>query len=151
MNELVDILVVDDDPVDLQIASRLLKRVDPTVAVLTLCGGRNALEYLRGEGQHKDAASRTLPKVVLLDLKMAAEDGVAVLTEIRAHPRTRSLPVVMFSASANMTDIAKCYRAGANAYLLKPCDSSDFRETMAQVCAFWLRANRVANAEPARC
>ena len=103
--------------------------------------GAEALDYLFATGSHADRAPADLPSVVLLDLKIPLIDGLEVLRRIRADERTRLLPVVILTSSAEEEDIARGYALGANAYVRKPVGFSEFMEAARTLGLFWMLLN----------
>ena len=134
------ILLIDDDPHDRELASvvfeELAQETDQPVRVQLAASGQEALDHLFD-------AAQPLPNVVLLDLNMPQMNGGAVLAAIRADERTARLPVVILSTSREPRDIQSCYAQGANAYVVKSLDYSDFRCTLQSVLDFWVGRNRV--------
>jgi CheY-like chemotaxis protein len=138
------ILLVEDNPGDEALTLRALRKHDPQINVVVARDGVEALDYLLGPGGAGDRAGRPLPELVLLDLKLPKIDGLEVLRRIRAAERTRLLPVVILTSSAEDPDIAKGYRLGANSYIRKPVDFVEFTEAVRQLGLYWL----VVNAPP---
>ena len=95
-------------------------------------------------GPHADRDADALPKVVLLDLKLPRLDGLQVLERLRAHHKTRLLPVVILTSSIEDSDLVKTYSLGANSYVRKPVDSQEFDDTVQQLDLYWLSLNRPA-------
>jgi len=106
--------------------------------------GVEALDYLFGRGAHAGRDPAALPQVVLLDLKLPRVDGLEVLRELRADPRTRMLPVVVLTSSLEEQDLIRSYSLGANSYVRKPVDFAQFMEAVRQLGLYWL----VLNATP---
>lgn len=103
--------------------------------------GQKALEYLEGSGEYRDRR-RSLPRLLLLDLKMPVKDGYETLGELRRRERWKLLPVVVLSSSAQPEDVERCYRLGANGYLVKPSELSELSAMMRAAVAFWLDFNQ---------
>jgi two-component system response regulator len=129
------ILLVEDSEDDVELTLRALRRNDVPSRVEVARDGAAALEYLLGEATHP------LPAVVLLDLNLPKLSGLEVLERLRAHPRTRLLPVVILTSSHEDTDLAKGYALGANSYVRKPVDYDAFLEAARQLGAYWLQIN----------
>ncbi len=129
------ILLVEDSEDDVELTLRALRRNDVPSRVEVARDGAAALEYLLGE------AKRPLPAVVLLDLNLPKLSGLEVLERLRAHPRTRLLPVVILTSSREQADLAKGYALGANSYVRKPVDYDAFLEAARQLGAYWLQVN----------
>ena len=135
-----EILMVEDDENDILIALRALKRHQLRDKVAIAHDGEEALEMLGTEG--------TPPRVMLLDLRMPRLDGMALLRRLRASERTRTLPVVVVSSSAQPRDIEESYRLGANSYVCKQYDPARPGEYLVDVVRYWLGLNCPA-AQPA--
>lgn len=131
----VEILLVEDDPRDAEMALSSLRKRRPADRVAHVRDGAEALERLLG----KEAPP--LPRLVLSDLKMPRVDGHELLEALRADARTRALPVVLLSSSDQEPDIERAYALGANSYVVKPADFDEFEETVAGIGAYWLLLN----------
>jgi len=147
LQEPVDILVVEDN--DSQRASILqaLQSAIPGVAVTAVRDGNEALDFLFCRGAWTERKGEAPPKLVLLDLAMPGADGFSVLGQIRSlepHDALTVIPVVVFSDSQSAADIAKCYRCGANSYILKPLSFSDFQTVVKSVGQYWMAQNRTS-------
>jgi two-component system response regulator len=103
--------------------------------------GAEALDYLFGTGKYEHRAAEPLPQLVLLDLKLPKLDGTEVLRRIRAHERTRFLPVVVLTSSKEDRDVLESYNLGANSYVRKPVDFTEFLEAVRTLGLFWLVLN----------
>ncbi|MDX9978659.1 MAG: response regulator [Lentisphaeria bacterium] len=137
--EAKDILLVEDNPNDIELTRRALARHQIANELVVAHDGVEALEYLFGkEGE----PLRRLPAVVLLDLKLPRVDGLEVLREIRASDRTRFLPVVILTTSNEERDIVDGYALGANSYICKPVDFEQFSEAIRQLGMYWLVLNQ---------
>jgi two-component system response regulator len=137
-----EILIVEDDADDLELSLRAFRkhRLDHRVAVAR--DGAQALEYLFGTGAHSSRAGEAKPRVVLLDLNLPRLSGLEVLKRIRSDERTKHLPVVVLTSSADLRDLGDCYRNGTNSYVVKPVASSEFEATVARLGAYWLELNQ---------
>ncbi len=127
------ILLVEDSEDDVELTLRALRRNGIRSHVEVARDGAAALDYLQGKG--------VLPAVVLLDLNLPKLSGLEVLERIRAHPRTRLLPVVILTSSGDEADLVKCYALGANSYVRKPVDYDAFLEAARQLGQYWLGIN----------
>jgi two-component system, response regulator len=103
--------------------------------------GVEALDWLLGRGPHASRDVNDLPQLVLLDLKLPKVDGHGVLRAVRADPRTRRLPVVILTSSKEERDVLESYESGANAYVCKPVDFTEFATAVQQLGLFWLTVN----------
>ena len=131
------ILLVEDNPDDEALTLRALMKNNFLNEVKVARDGQEALDYFFGEG----ASERPAPTVVLLDLKLPKIDGLEVLRRIRADPRTRLQPIVILTSSKEEQDIVTGYGLGANSYIRKPVDFSQFSEAIRQVGLYWLVLN----------
>lgn len=134
------ILLVEDNPRDLDLSLRALARTNLANEVVVTRDGEEAWEYLAREGRYADRP-RGNPAVVLLDLKLPKLDGVEVLDRIRKHPEMEQLPVVMLTASREQTDVARSYALGVNAYVVKPLGFAEFLEAIRDLGVFWAVLN----------
>lgn len=135
------ILLVEDTEQDEILTIRALKKNNILNPIVVARDGQEALDYLYGKGAYKDREPSHLPQVVLLDLKLPKVDGLEVLKEIRSHEMTKSLPVVILTTSKEERDVATGYKNGANSYVRKPVDSSQFYEAIKNLGLYWLILN----------
>jgi len=140
MNDKV-ILLVEDNPSDIGLTKRALKKHRITNELVVAENGQEALDYLFGAGAHVGRDVRDLPTVVLLDLKLPKLSGLEVLKRIRDNPRTKRLPVVILTTSKDEQDIITSYDLGANSYIRKPVDFHQFAEALRQLGLYWLVLN----------
>src|SRR5512142_1834532 len=120
------ILLVEDNPDDVQLTERALKKSKILNQLVVAQDGVEALDYLHGTGTYTGRDTASLPQVVLLDLKMPRMDGLEVLQRIRSDKRTRLLPVVVLTTSGEDRDRVESYKLGANSYIRKPVDFGQF-------------------------
>jgi two-component system, response regulator len=146
MPEAKAVLLVEDNPDDRDLTMRAFERHGLAAQVAIAEDGEAALEYLLEQGP--DGTLRPLPEVVLLDLKLPRIDGLEVLRRIRAAERTRLLPVVMLTSSAEEQDLVQSYALGANSYVRKPVSFTEFIEAARQLGVYWLELNRPAPRDP---
>ena len=135
------ILLVEDNPDDLKLTLRALEKNRVANVVDIACDGVEALEYFAGTGKFAGRDTRSMPQVVLLDLKMPRMDGLDVLQRLRADKKTRLLPVVVLTTSNEERDRVESYKLGANSYIRKPVDFSQFAEAVQQLGLYWLILN----------
>jgi two-component system response regulator len=141
MNEHV-ILLVEDDSSDEELTLRAFRRSNVASEVAVVRDGAEALDYLFGRGEYSGANARPLPHVVLLDLNLPKLGGLDVLEAIRADERTKTLPVIILTSSGEERDLRAAYALGANSYIVKPVEFSQFSETIQQLGLYWLVLNR---------
>ena len=134
------ILLVEDNPNDLELAMIALNRSQLANQVIVMRDGAEALDYLHRRGGHADRPAGN-PAVVLLDLKLPKVDGLEVLKEIRAVEALQSLPVVMLTSSKEEQDVMRSYELGVNAYVVKPVDFKDFLRAITDLGVFWAVLN----------
>lgn len=135
------LLLVEDDPDDVALTLRALRIARVITPVVVARDGVEALDFLFGR------SGQALPRLVVLDLKLPRLDGIGVLRAIRADPRTALLPVLILTASVLDDDLAACYRLGANSYLVKPIDFSQFVAMVTLLSNYWLSLNHSAPAQ----
>jgi two-component system response regulator len=135
------ILLVEDNPKDEALTLRALRKQSIQNTVIVARDGVEALEYLLGPEGEPPSSARPLPELVLLDLKLPKIDGLEVLRRIRAAERTRLLPVVILTSSAEEADLLQGYRLGTNSYVRKPVDFVEFNEAVRQLGLYWLALN----------
>jgi len=132
------ILVADDDENDRFFIKREFAKLAPPPELRFVCDGEKALNYLKGDGEFSDRDNYPTPSVIFLDLKMPRLNGFEVLQWIRQHEPIRRIPVVVLSSSSTQEDIDKAYGLGANAYLVKPADVSEFQKLFRTTGEFFL-------------
>jgi two-component system response regulator len=135
------ILLVEDSPDDELLALRALKKGAIQNRVVVVHDGVEALDYLFAQGAFAGRDPEDLPEVVLLDLRLPKLDGLEVLRSLRAHERTRSLPVVVLTTSDEESDIVASYNLGANSYIQKPVDFNQFIKAVQCLGLYWLALN----------
>jgi two-component system, response regulator len=138
---LVEILLVEDNPNDVALALHAFKKSNLTNRIQVVRDGAEALEYLFRTGQFEGRTKGT-PKVVLLDLKLPKVDGLEVLERLRANPATKQLPVVILTSSREERDIVESYNLGVNSYIVKPVDFEQFTEVVRQLGFYWALLNQ---------
>jgi two-component system response regulator len=138
------ILLVEDNDDDVQLTLRALRQNHVANRVDVARDGAEALEYLFCRGAYADRDPKVLPHVVLLDLKLPKVAGMEVLEQIRREPRTRRLPVVILTSSNVESDLARSYDLGANSYIRKPVDFTQFMDAVHSIGAYWLVLNELA-------
>jgi two-component system, response regulator len=140
------ILLVEDNPDDEALTLRAFRKNNIQNEVVIARDGVEALDYLFGTGAYTGRDLTIMPQIILLDLKLPKIDGLEVLQRLRADPRTRLLPVVILTSSKEQQDLIEGYSLGANSYVRKPVDFTQFIEAVRQLGLYWLVLNELAPA-----
>ncbi|MDB6114530.1 MAG: chemotaxis protein CheY [Lacunisphaera sp.] len=140
MNPLKHILLVEDNPKDLELTLAVLEDHHLANGIAVARDGTEALDYLRARGQFQGRA-KGLPAVVLLDIKMPKMTGIEVLRQMKADSKLHLIPVVMLTSSREEPDLTQCYALGVNAYVVKPVGFPEFVDAVKQVGVFWAMLN----------
>jgi len=135
------ILLVEDDPNDEALVLRILAKINLANEVVIARDGEEALDYLFGRGGHAGRDTSVMPQVVFLDLKLPKVDGLEVLEQLRAAPETRLLPVVLLTSSNERQDRRRGYALGANSFVRKPVDFTEFADAVRQLALYWVLLN----------
>ena len=139
--ENVDILLVEDNPNDAELAIRALRKGNLANHITWVKDGAEALEFIFRSGAYAERPDQN-PKLILLDLKLPKVDGIEVLKRIKADERTRVIPVVMVTSSAEGRDVVESYKLGVNSYIVKPVEFEQFSETVAKAGFYWMLVNK---------
>lgn len=138
------ILIVEDNPDDELLILRALKKNNIANEVIVAHDGVEALDFLFGTGDYATRDLTIMPQVIILDLKLPKIDGLELLKRIRANELTKYIPVVIMTTSAEQKDIVDSYNLGANSYIQKPVDFSEFMQATQQLGLYWLVINKNA-------
>ncbi len=141
MEEKRAILLVEDNPDDVELTLRALKQYYVKNQINVVRDGAEALDYLFATGAYADRDTTTMPAVVILDLKLPKVDGLEVLQRMRGDKRTKLVPVVVLTSSNEEQDMVNSYKFGANSYIRKPVDFTRFVEAARQLGLYWLVIN----------
>ncbi len=141
LNE-VEILLVEDNPNDVELTLRALKNNKLTNRIHVVRDGAEALDFLFSRGAYSGRNATSMPKVVLLDLKLPKVDGLEVLKQIKQDPRTHVVPVVVLTSSREEPDVERCYALGVNSYIVKPVDFEGFVRAVSEAGLYWLLLNQ---------
>jgi two-component system response regulator len=137
------ILLVEDSPDDEKLTLRAMKKNNIVNDIIVARDGAEALDYIFATGKYEDRDIRDRPQVILLDLNLPKIGGLEVLRQIRGDPRTALSPVVILTSSKEEKDLVESYRLGANSYIRKPVDFTQFTEAVDQLGLYWLVLNEV--------
>ncbi len=140
---IVEILLVEDNPNDVKLALRAFKKHHLANHVEVARDGAAALDFIFCTGPYEGRSIENQPRVILLDLKLPKVSGLEVLERIKADPRTASIPVVVLTSSSQEQDMVESYRLGVNSYIRKPVAFTKFSEVVRQLGLYWLLLNEV--------
>ncbi len=138
--ETVDILLVEDNPTDVELTMRAFRKSGSTGTVHIVNDGAEALDFVFRQGVYS-TARHAHPRVIVLDLKLPKIDGHEVLRRIKADPATRTIPVVILTSSAEDRDVARSYEYGVNSYVVKPVEFDAFIEAVSALGVYWQSVN----------
>ena len=135
------ILLVEDNPDDEALTLRALKKHNFAHTVDVVRDGAEALDYIFGKGDYADRDKSTMPQLILLDIKLPKVDGLEVLKEIRSNEKYHHIPIVMLTTSTEESDVVRSYKNGANSFIKKPVDFSEFLDVVNKLGIYWLAIN----------
>jgi CheY-like chemotaxis protein len=139
--ENVDVLLVEDNPADAELALRALRKGKLANNIIWVKDGAEALEFIFRSGAYAGRPDQN-PKLILLDIKLPKVDGMEVLKRLKGDENTRVIPVVVVTSSAEGRDLVESYKLGVNSYIVKPVDFEQFSETVAKAGFYWLLVNK---------
>ena len=138
----IEILLVEDNPNDVELTLRALKKHNLTNKVHVVKDGAEALEYIFATGAYAERDINHNPKVILFDLKLPKVDGLEVLRRVKSDERTKVIPVVVLTSSKEERDWVESYKLGANSYITKPVDFESFVKSVSELGLYWLLLNQ---------
>ena len=141
-DEVVEILLVEDNPDDLELTLSTFREHRLVNCIQVARDGAEALDFLFCTGDFAGRDPCSSPRLILLDLKLPKVDGLEILRQVKANPRTREIPVVVLTSSHLDRDLAECYRLGVNSYLVKPVGFENFKEAVQRLGHYWLLLNK---------
>jgi CheY-like chemotaxis protein len=142
-NENVEILLVEDNPNDVELELRAFKKHNLGNHIVVAKDGAEALDYLFGTGAYSNRQGYIRPKVILLDLKLPKIHGLEVLRKIRSDERTKTIPVVVLTSSKEEKDVVESYKLGVNSYITKPIEFDKFVSVTSELGFYWLLLNKL--------
>jgi CheY-like chemotaxis protein len=141
----VDIVLVEDNPDDAELAMRALKKNRIVNSLIHLKDGEEAINFFFCRGIYEKRNFKDLPKLILLDIKMPKVDGIEVLKRIKTDISTRIIPVVMLTSSKEEKDILESYQLGVNSYIVKPVNFDSYVKAVSDLGLYWLLLNQLPN------
>jgi len=141
-NSLVDILLVEDNPTDAELTIMAFEKHKLGNRLFHVKDGVEALDYIFCREQFKDRDFNSPPKVILLDLKLPKVDGLEVLRIIKEDVRTKTIPIVVLTSSAEEKDVIDSYKLGVNSYIVKPVDFQNFSKAVSDIGYYWVFLNK---------
>jgi two-component system, response regulator len=142
MSEPMEILLVEDNPNDVELTLRALRKHNLANRVHVANDGEEALDFIFARNRYADRQGQDSPKVILLDLKLPKVDGMEVLKALKSNEKTRMIPVVVVTSSREEQDLVKSYHLGANSYVVKPVDFEKFAQAVSEIGLYWLLLNQ---------
>jgi len=142
----IEILIVEDNPDDLEMTVRALRKAHLANHIQVVRDGAEALEFIFAHGSYADRKVENGPKVILLDLKLPKVDGLEVLRRVKTDPRTKVIPVVVLTSSKELPDVSECYKLGVNSYIVKPVNFERFAAAVSELGMYWLLLNQPPKA-----
>ena len=142
-NSDVEILLVEDNPNDAEMALRAFKKSNFSNKIVHVQDGEEALDFIYSRGAYSGANGKNSPRLILLDLKLPKVGGLEVLKIIKSDPVTRIIPVVVLTSSKEEKDMIESYQLGVNSYLVKPVNFEKFVESIKDVGLYWLLLNQL--------
>ena len=142
MDDYVEILLVEDNPNDVELTIRALKKNNLANKVLVVTDGAQALDFIFHTGTYAGRGADNRPKIILLDLKLPKVNGIEVIRKIKSDKATKVIPIVVLTSSEEEKDVAESYGLGVNSYIVKPVDFDKFAKTVADIGLYWLLINK---------
>ena len=142
MDKEVEIILVEDNQFEAELAIKALEKHKLANKLRHLDDGEEALDFIFSRGKYHDRKDLPQPKLILLDLKLPKVDGLQILKQIKSNEATKSIPVVILTSSQEERDILESYQLGANSYLVKPVNFESFTKSVADIGMYWLLLNQ---------
>jgi CheY-like chemotaxis protein len=147
MEGALEILLIEDSPEDVELTLRALRKAKVASRVEVVRDGAEGLDFIFCRGQYRERRLADLPRLILLDLKLPKVDGLEVLRQLKTHPTTISIPVVIHTSSSEQRDLSESYRLGVNSYLVKSVNVEGFTQAVQSLGRYWLQLNEIPPVE----
>lgn len=139
---IVDILLIEDNPADIELTVRALKKNNIANNIQIIEDGEEALNYLFRKGKYQDRPENDEPKLIILDIKLPKVNGLEILVKIKSDEKLKVIPVVVLTSSREEQDVVQSYKLGVNSYIVKPVDYYNFTESVKKLGFYWLLINQ---------
>ena len=143
--EPVDILLIEDNPIDVELAIRALKKSGLVNNIIVVNDGEDALDFIYCKNKYENRKHGDIPKIILLDLKLPKVNGLEVLKILKSDEDKKIIPVIVLTSSNQEKDMVESYKLGVNSYIQKPVDFDQFVESVKQIGMYWLLLNKLPN------
>ena len=137
----IEILLIEDNPADVVLTLRGLKKHNLSNKVMVINDGAEALDYIFARGEYEDRNMENIPRLILLDLKLPKVHGLEVLRQIKSNEMTKVIPVVVLTSSTEEKDVIESYKLGVNSYITKPVDFDKFLKAAEEIGLYWVLLN----------
>jgi len=138
----IEILLIEDNPADVVLTLRGLKKHNLSNKVMVINDGAEALDYIFAQGEYDDRNMENIPQLILLDLKLPKVHGLEVLRQIKSNEMTKVIPVVVLTSSTEEKDVIESYKLGVNSYIAKPVDFDKFLKAAEEIGLYWVLLNQ---------
>jgi CheY-like chemotaxis protein len=138
----IEILLIEDNPADVVLTLRGLKKRNLSNKVMVINDGAEALDYIFARGEYDDRNMENIPRLILLDLKLPKVHGLEVLRQIKSNEMTKVIPVVVLTSSTEEKDVIESYKLGVNSYITKPVDFDKFLKAAEEIGLYWVLLNQ---------
>ena len=143
MTDGMEILLIEDNPEDVEITLRAFQKYHVSNKVHVVRDGEEGLDCLFGTGRYAESQTPVKPRLILLDLKLPKVDGLELLQRCKSDPRTKTIPVVILTSSREEQDLVKSYNLGVNSYVVKPVDFPQFTDAVRHLGLYWMLLNQL--------
>ncbi len=142
MEQQIDILLIEDNPEEAELAIRSLKKSNLANSLVHIDDGAEALDYIFSRGKYTGNTTQSRPKLILLDLNLPKVGGLEILKQVKSDERTKMIPIVVLTSSQEQRDVIESYKLGVNSYIVKPVNFASFSQAIADLKMYWLVLNQ---------